>query len=152
MTPQRHGSRGQEQQHGNGRRHPLEAWCQEQVEEKRAGHYRSCEYHLRARRSYATQREQDTHDHGRPPKDHGDKWHSVDHAFDVTVVRGGLDSSFELRKALLGALDIRVLVLSSRLLACLFARGWRCPMLGKIPTERFIHGGRITKHLCHIGF
>ena len=85
MTPPRHGSRGQEQQHGYGRRHPLEAWCQEQVEEKRAGHYRSCQYHLRARRSYATQREQDTHDHGRPAKDHGDKWHSVDHAFDITA-------------------------------------------------------------------
>ena len=77
MTPPRYGSRGQEQQHGYGRRQPLEAWCQEQVEEKRAGHYRSCQYHLRARRSYATEREQDTHDHGRPPKDHGDKWHSV---------------------------------------------------------------------------
>ena len=101
MTPPRHGSRGQEQQHGYGRRYPLEAWGQEQVEEKRARHYRSCQYHLRARRSYATQREQDTHDHGRPPKDHGDKWHSVDHAFDITVVRGGLDSSFELRMALL---------------------------------------------------
>jgi len=88
MTPPRHGSCGREQQHGYGRRHPLEAWCQEQVEEKRAGHYRSCQYHLRARRSYATEREQDTHDHGRPPKDHGDKWHSVDHAFDITVVRG----------------------------------------------------------------
>ena len=87
-SPPRHGSRGREQQHGYGRRHPLEAWCQEQVEEKRAGHYRSCQYHLRARRSYATEREQDTHDHGRPPKDHGDKWHSVDHAFIITVVRG----------------------------------------------------------------
>ena len=101
MTPPRHGSRGQEQQHGYGRRYPLEAWGQEQVEEKRARHYRSCQYHLRARRSYATQREQDTHDHGRPPKDHGDKWHSVDHAFDITVVRGGLDSSFELRMAVI---------------------------------------------------
>jgi len=30
-SPPRHGSRGQEQQHGYGRRHPLEAWCQEQV-------------------------------------------------------------------------------------------------------------------------
>ena len=113
MTPPRHGSRGQEQQHGYRRRHPLEAWCQEQVEEKRAGHYRSCQYHLRARCSDATQREQDTHDHGRPPKDHGDKWHNVDHAFDITVVRGGLDSSFEFRNGPFGALDIRVFVLSS---------------------------------------